>query len=561
MAAVAGMDDFLSSSANLTSLSPAYTAKGSPSTTARAAALTDDTYEQNDSLSAAKNLGTLSAPTTVPGLVMADSADWYRFTASATGGPNDNVTISFQNAQGDLDLGLYTGAAQRLRISDGVGNSERVSLSGLAAGTYYIRVYGYLGATNPSYALSVNVAAPAPPAPPPPPPTTPTDDAYENNDTLAAARDLGSLTGLATISTLVMADGQDWFRFSMGGAGASSDFVSVSSTSSQGNLDLELFDASGARIRFSQNANNSEQVSLSGLASGTYFVHVYGAGGASTPTYSLQIDPGTATSTPPPPPPPPPSGSFDIQFTFSGLTASQRTIFEQAAAKWESIIVGDLPNASYFGTIVDDVLIAASSAPIDGAGRILGQAGPDAFRSGSRLPYHGSMEFDSADLASMQSNGTLLAVILHEMGHVLGVGTIWSSRGLLAGAGTSNPRFTGSQAVAAYNQIFGTSVSGVPVENTGGSGTRDSHWRESTFTTELMTGWVGPGYNMPISRITVGSLADLGYSVNMAAADSFTRPSGSSSSIASASSSTSSSTGGHASGNSLPVLQLISTLR
>ena len=34
------------------------------------------------------------------------------------------------------------------------------------------------------------------------------------------------------------------------------------------------------------------------------------------------------------------------------------------------------------------------------------------------------MEFDTADLAQMQSEGTLLAVIEHEIGHVLGIGTL-----------------------------------------------------------------------------------------------------------------------------------------
>jgi hypothetical protein len=29
----------------------------------------------------------------------------------------------------------------------------------------------------------------------------------------------------------------------------------------------------------------------------------------------------------------------------------------------------------------------------------------------------------------------------------------------------------------------------VPVENSGGSGTRDAHWRESEFGNEVMTGY------------------------------------------------------------------------
>src|SRR5204863_4051211 len=125
-------------------------------------------------------------------------------------------------------------------------------------------------------------------------------------------------------------------------------------------------------------------------------------------------------------------------------------------------------------------------------------------------------------MASMVSSGLLYSVVLHEMGHILGIGTLWSDFGLLSGAGTSNPIFTGANATAQYNQIFGTSARGVPVEATGGQGTADSHWRETVFTNELMTGWAGPGTNLPLSRVTVGSLADLGYTVNYAAADPFT---------------------------------------
>lgn len=491
--------------------------KTAPTRAVRAAALTDDAYENNDTQATASNLGLVTAPKTISGLVMADSADWYKFTTGTTGTVNDKVLISFLHSQGDIDLALYSAAGSRLRLSNGVTNSETVSLNGLAAGTYFIRAYGYLGATNPAYSLSVNVTAGSTTSPV-------TDDTYENNDSLATARDLGTLAAAATISTLVMADGHDWFRFSMGGVGDASDFVAVSSSSTQGDLDLELYNASGTRLAVSSGATNSERISLAGQASGTYYVHVIGDGNAVTPTYALQIDPGVATTTPP-------SGgggggttgAFDIQFRFTGLSASLQSVFEQAAAKWESVITGDLPNTTYGGMTVDDLLIDASGVAIDGRGNVLGQAGPDAFRTGSRLPYHGAMEFDTADLASMQANGTLLGVIEHEMGHVLGIGTLWSTKGLLSGASTANPIFVGAQATAAYNSIFGTNATGVPVENTGGSGTRNSHWRESTFGNELMTGWVGPGSNMPLSRITVGSLADIGYTVNYAAADPYTR--------------------------------------
>jgi hypothetical protein len=62
------------------------------------------------------------------------------------------------------------------------------------------------------------------------------------------------------------------------------------------------------------------------------------------------------------------------------------------------------------------------------------------------------------------------------------------------------------------------------VENTGGSGTADAHWRESVFGKELMTGYYNPGSPNPLSRVTVGAMADLGYLVNMNAADSYSPP-------------------------------------
>src|SRR5262245_35914797 len=70
------------------------------------AALTDDSYEPNDSFGAAKNLGTLSGPATVSNLVMADSYDWFKFTTAKKPATSDNVTINFQHSQGDLDIRL-----------------------------------------------------------------------------------------------------------------------------------------------------------------------------------------------------------------------------------------------------------------------------------------------------------------------------------------------------------------------------------------------------------------------------------------------------------------------
>ncbi len=212
------------------------------------------------------------------------------------------------------------------------------------------------------------------------------------------------------------------------------------------------------------------------------------------------------------------SSNFNIDVVFlGGLTASQQAIFDLAAARWEQIITGDLPAVGS----IDDVQISAEGLAIDGVGGILGQAGPTGLRAGSFLPYSGFMQFDTADLASLESAGDLQAVILHEMAHVLGFGTIWTDLGLLSGGGGADPQYTGTNAVAQYDTIFSTTATSVPVENTGGPGTADAHWRETVFKNELMTGFLS-GTTQPISAVTVGQFQDLGYTVDYTAADAFT---------------------------------------
>ena len=217
------------------------------------------------------------------------------------------------------------------------------------------------------------------------------------------------------------------------------------------------------------------------------------------------------------------NSTFDIVVQYTGDPLYQ-SIFQTAADRWEQVIIADLPdvNSSQFG-FVDDLRIDASVVAIDGVGNILGQAGPDEFRNASSLPYHGEMEFDSADVAAMYNNGTLYSVVLHEIGHILGLGTLWSWFGLI---NTNTHTYTGAHALAEYRLLTGnSSASSVPLESGGGSGTRDAHWSEAVFNTELMTGFAeGAGVAMPLSRMTIAALWDLGYVVNLAAADAYGLP-------------------------------------
>lgn len=220
---------------------------------------------------------------------------------------------------------------------------------------------------------------------------------------------------------------------------------------------------------------------------------------------------------------------FTIEIEFGeGLTESQKAAFKGAADRWTQIIVGDLPAVRVEGRIVDDLLILASGEVLPAG--ILGVASPTHFRpeiagKSAFLPARGEMKLSTVALAQMEADGTLQDVITHEMGHILGVGTVWSLKNLLVGAGTNSPIFIGATAMQEYATLLndGTVSTPVPVENDGDEGTADGHWEESIFGHELMSGFIGQANN-PISRVTVGSLQDMGYDVDFDAAEPFQLP-------------------------------------
>ncbi len=195
------------------------------------------------------------------------------------------------------------------------------------------------------------------------------------------------------------------------------------------------------------------------------------------------------------------------------------------------------------GGTIDDLAIIVRIDSLDGP---LAQAGPCVVRYRGFLPpwdspptdffpVLGMMSFDSTHVAN-STEAELEDTILHEMGHVLGIGTYgWSTMGLLQNpadrysAVYQDTYFSGWRAVEAFNDAGGRTYNGpkVPVESEAWSaGSRNGHWRESVMQTELMTPYAGSGRD-PISRITLMSLADLGYSVALAQADRYTLPAGS----------------------------------
>ena len=200
---------------------------------------------------------------------------------------------------------------------------------------------------------------------------------------------------------------------------------------------------------------------------------------------------------------------FDIDLTFNGgLSASQQQVFSDAEAFWESHITGYIDNVQPFS-----LAISATGDNIDGQGGILGSAGPRRGFQASNFFYatEGEMTFDSSDLSAMENNNTLYSVIVHEMAHVIGFGSLWTYNNIY---NNGTGQYTGAAATAAYKAEFDPSASFVPVELDGGQGTEDAHWDESWAgpSSDIMTGYLEGA--VTISQTTLASFEDLGYIVS-----------------------------------------------
>ena len=256
----------------------------------------------------------------------------------------------------------------------------------------------------------------------------------------------------------------------------------------------------------------------------------------------------------------PPPVEYDIELVFvegHGFSASQMDLFEEAAQRWESIIIEDVWDfdfgrypydtrerdwwdeeaIGYWGHIViedevvDDLRVFVASADTDEGWA--GRGGPFWIRGENKLSILGRIVIaESALTTSNEQSGHLLRTMIHELGHVLGFGTLWGDKNLIGSPSRDNPGvdtyFKGWRAYYAFNRAGGTYYRGrkVPVENGGEleeKGGRDSHWRESVFGAEVMSSRANGGEN-PLSEVTIWSLADIGYMVDASQADPYKLP-------------------------------------
>lgn len=430
----------------------------------------------------------------------AGDSDW--FAISLTAGQSYRFKLD-GTTLGDPLLSLFSAAGQVVARNDDFGTGKNAQLDFIAttSGTYYLAASSADNLTG-TYRLQAAT-------------NTVTDDYAGGSNTSGKVSIGASVQGNAE----AMND-SDWFAVTLS-AGQRYEFR----MSAGGTADprLSLMSPQGALLAENDDDGSGGRGSLIAFtapANGTYYLNAQMIGtGAYTVAAAQVAAPG--------------DNSFTIALNYSG-DPRYRSVFEQAAAHWQRVIVGDLPNvnAGALG-VIDDLLINVSVAFIDGTpsvgdgndsgSNVLARAGFTEVRGASDgfLPYLGQMTIDSSDIVGMEAAGTLLAVVTHEMGHVLGfTDTMFRLKGLIRGN-----EYTGPKGIQAYAQLTGNmAVTGVPLETGGGPGTAFSHWSESVFDSELMTGFAENHANMPLSTLTIGAMEDLGYAVNPLAYQNYSLP-------------------------------------
>ena len=236
-------------------------------------------------------------------------------------------------------------------------------------------------------------------------------------------------------------------------------------------------------------------------------------------------------------------------------------IMNSAISKWDSIIHGIKDSQQ----LPDHQLVLDVSIKSLGSG-VLGGAGVYEYNTvsneyGNTYPSKATIELSSSMIQSLSQEiredgkSSLYYVFLHEVGHALGMGSLWGiniSNKPIVLDDHGEKYYTSENVLREYKNVkafegISDQLIGIPLENEGGQGTAHVHVEEgnegsisfdSRYLTvdgvtyyapgldqELMTGWAEiSDVSMPLSRITVAMLEDIGYIVDYNNAEPFDGP-------------------------------------
>lgn len=291
-------------------------------------------------------------------------------------------------------------------------------------------------------------------------------------------------------------------------------------------------DRDGDPLAFSASSSNAgvatataegSLITVSALFSGraTITVTATDPGGLfATQTFAVYVRPGPVEG-----------DGFDISLVFTDAVAhTYRPSIEAAAATWMEILKGtEWEDIAFDGRrdchglevdlgTVNDMVVLVDAFAMDGDLGTAARAGT-CIRRADSAPVVGYVNFDEDDLGTLLQHDDLEEIMLHELTHVLGFGFRWVLLNLLDQDSDPvfDPHFTGSRAIAAFDEAGGINYTGAKVPTEPGQG----HWRDSVFGSELMVSFLYVNRREPLSAITLEALVDMGFWVDVSYADPF----------------------------------------
>jgi hypothetical protein len=246
--------------------------------TTTAASVCGSAFEPNETTATAATI--TSGVVNSAAITTATDVDYFKITTTAT----SNIVYNLVGPSGvDFDLTIYNSAGTQLSTASGATATETISLTNQVVGTYYIKVFGYLGALSPT---CYTIAATA---------TTVTScqstkDTSTNNTTTGAAviPFNTNITGRIDVGGDV-----DHYKFTFTKAGT----ITMTLTTLPANYNLRLVNSAGTVLATSQATGTTNESIAYTVAIGTYYARVYGTNTTTfnaTSCYTLKVALGTA---------------------------------------------------------------------------------------------------------------------------------------------------------------------------------------------------------------------------------------------------------------------------